>query len=295
MADLSRPKSAILPDGVWEIPGSRTESYQQLECSMHVEYGCDWHERYEKAGLLSILTYDAPIDYFRCYFPAWVSNIAVTGLKEGGTLPQEAPTTTEPLQSKDVNRFAGTGHEKLPQYSPYTYAKLAVDYKAKARPNPWSITETLTPEIGMRQIPIFDFYWMSDGGPILDAEAPGMQTVQAKIQRQIKGVRAVPDWFFSLEGRSNSNVWTDVITKISYARGTLLFQPSSMQRTITFSQDNDDSLWDFAFVLAWNPVKLLQQSIGRRIVSAPCNRRREQRQRTNRCVRTFHKSTTDGN
>jgi hypothetical protein len=79
--------SAVLPAGLYEVPGSRTEDYSLLEFSGHVDYICDWRNRYELVYQLSGMTYDAPHGYFYDYFPAYVEQVTVRGYKEGGRLP----------------------------------------------------------------------------------------------------------------------------------------------------------------------------------------------------------------
>lgn len=234
--------SAKLPEHVYEINGSRTETFGQFEFSAKAEFCCRWDDRGTIVTELSKTVYNFPAldadnnfnSYYSTYYPAHVTGINVA-----------------PFGAEGV--YEDTG-DKTPVWQPHTLAKLSVDYKAIARPSNWTIQETVTPALSMRQLPTWGYYWRSDGSPILDAEAPAIMQIQAKISRHINGIHKIPEWFYDLAGSVNLRGWTDAITGVSYLPGTLLFNPSSMERNITLSPDDDDTLWNISFELSWNPI-----------------------------------------
>jgi hypothetical protein len=217
------------------VPGSRQEQYDLYTFTANISYVCLWNERYARIEQVRNLVYDATHKYFEYFLPAICTKISVSTIAEN--------FDKSPL--KDVVES---------QYAPYTLAKLAVSWKGIARPGNWTITESMNPEVYMRQIPSWGFIWRSDGSPALDSEAPAVQEVKATITRSMKGFRRIPNWFFSLIGRVNVNEWYDSITGIVYAPDTLLFQPTSFSRSISMQTDDDDRLFDFDYTLNWNPV-----------------------------------------
>lgn len=230
--------SAVLPAGVFEVNGSRSETFAQFDFTARAEFTCSWEDRFAKADALMGTIYNYPAregsdGFYSRYYPAQVTNVSVnTWGAEGITTSTVTP----------------------PVWQPYTLAHLQVDYKALARPSNWNIQETVVPTLSMRQLPSWGFYWRSDGSPVLDTESPALMQVQAKITRHINGIRKIPEWFYTLAGGVNENSWTDSVTNISYLPGTLLFNPSNMDRTITLARGDDDNIWNIAFDLSWNPI-----------------------------------------
>lgn len=246
---------SFLPQQIAEINGSRSENYSTTEFTSKVEYACKWDDRYIYADYLMGRCYNHTINdlridadsygeraagnhrrnYYNDYFPAMPTAVQVSTFGAEGVSVTSAVNLT-------------------PSFQKYTMAKISVDYKGLARPGLLSLQQTTTPTFGMRQLPSWGYYWRSDGSPVLDAEAPAVQEPQAKIQRNLSGIRNIPWWFFSLSGCTNINAWSDLVTGISYLPGTLLFQASNMERSITMARGDDDYLWNISFEIAWNPI-----------------------------------------
>ncbi len=215
-----------------EVNGTRSETYGFSEFQAHAEYYCPWHKRVLAQAYIYTTIYNAPIDYFKIYYPAEVMNVQI------GVLGAEG-----------INRY-------LPDdsFQPHTMAHLTVDYKGFARAGNLSLQEQLQPTLKMRQLPSWGYYWRSDGSPVLDNESPAIQEVQAKITRNIDGLRRIPGWFYRLAGCVNNAAWMDGLTGTTYLPGTLLFSPTNCDRTITRARGDDDNIWKIAFELNWNPI-----------------------------------------
>ena len=264
--------SAVIPQELAEVNGSRSETYTPTEFTAHIEFICPWD--YDYSRLLSNTAYNHPVfdiytgyevvdgensgtppicewdsdgalissslsnvvkNYYNDYFPALPTQVAV------------APIGPEGIT---VDSYAGN----TPSFQPYTLAKLAVDYKGRGRPGNLSVNEQVTPSFGMRQLPSWGYYWRSDGSPVLDSEAPGKREVTVKISRTLSGVRRIPWWFYSLAGCVNGNAWTDMLDSKSYLPGTLLFIPTGKERQITMARDDDDNVWNLQYDMEWNPI-----------------------------------------
>lgn len=240
----NRLYNGALPAGyVSEVSGTRSETLVQFDFTATVSYHCRWDDRYWIARWLANSVYNNPsedavnlgLTYYNSYYPARAINVTMKPLGAEG---------------KTINVPFGS---PVP-WQPYTMAQLDVQYKGRALPSNVSIRETVTPASAMRQLPSWGFYWRSDNAPVLDAEAPAIQERSMKIQRNLSGVRRIPYWFLGLEGCINANDWTDALTGMNYLAGTLLYTPTSMDRTITMSMDDDDFIWNVAYELAWNPI-----------------------------------------
>ena len=235
---------------IYEVNGARQETYTPTEFTAHTEYICPWPERYlyKESVMGSVFNAYPPINaagnvdfstaipsYWNHYYPAVVTQVSIAPLgPEGVTV---TPANGAPLT-----------------FQPYTVAKLSVDYKGRARAGNATLQETVTPSLSARTLPSWGYYWRSDGSPVLDREAPGLQEVKASIQRHLTGIRRVPSWFFSLAGCVNYNPWTDLMTNISYLPETLLFIPTTMERQVTMDRSDDDFVWDISYEIMWNPV-----------------------------------------
>ncbi|MDR1382995.1 MAG: hypothetical protein LBJ67_03985, partial [Planctomycetaceae bacterium] len=75
-------RSAVLPERVWEVPGTRNETYDPYNFSASVQYICLWNERYARIESIRNLTYDATHKYFEYYMPAVCTKISVTSYAE---------------------------------------------------------------------------------------------------------------------------------------------------------------------------------------------------------------------
>lgn len=220
-----------------ESNGTRSEQYSATEFTATVEYHGPWLNRNEVINALRDTVFPVTVDnlgpYYSYYQPASVQSISV------------APVG---LEGVHINSDFHT------PYQPYTMAKYSVQYKGLARPGNSSIQEQVTPNIQMRQLPSFGYYWYSDGSPVLDKEAPAIRENHLTINRTITGVRILPDFFFGLAGCVNSNAWQDAILGRVFLPGTLLYTPANLDRQMTFANDNDDYLWTFSYSLEWNPI-----------------------------------------
>lgn len=243
---MSRTYDATIPQGIYEINGSRTENYNDNEFTAHIDFICPWNYRnfYANAMMnrvypqhISVLA-DGSLDtsFYANYYPAAAisCNVATMG-------------------AEGVEVVPGVGVEEV-HYQAYTAAKVSVDYKAISRPGNWSIQESVTPNYSMRQLPSWGYYWRSDGSPILDNESPAVQEIRVSINRTLTGVRNIPWWFYGLGGKVNINPWADSLTGDVYLPGTLLFVPSNLQRSVTYKRDDDDNIWTVGFTLNWNPI-----------------------------------------
>lgn len=261
--------NAVLPDGIYELnDGSRSERYSITEFTASMSFICDWKDRYSYVEVLRDSVYAPdncemwvhtdydpstgdPIthlymrnSYFNYYLPAQVQDIQISVLgAEGGP-------GYDTLQWIDRNKVL---HD-VEQYQKFTKAKLSVSYKALARPSSATLDQTVTPQVQMRKLPPFGFYWLSDGSLVLDKEAPGKQEIKLKIQRTMSNVRSVPPVFFDLAGSVNADPVFDALTGMTFPAGTLLYMPTNMQKKMTSAIGDDDRLWNFGFELNFNPI-----------------------------------------
>lgn len=248
---MSRVYDATLPDGLFEINGSRTETYNDTEFNAHIEYVCVWEYRNWYVSVLHDKVYpkylpilaDGTTDtsYYNWYYPAQAISCSVSNMGAEGV-------TVAPAYNAESQAYFET------HYQSYTRAKISVDYKGIARPGAWSVQESITPTYSGRQLPSWGFYWRSDGSPIMDNETPFIQELMIDINRTITGVRQLPWWFYGLGGKTNFNAWTDVFTGEAFLPDTLLFIPSSLQRQITYNRSDDDNIWSIGFSLKYNPI-----------------------------------------
>ena len=236
---------------IYEENGTRQETYTPTDFSAHMSFICPWAQRYNYQNNIMGSVYNAhpPVNnygepdfstvgvcsYFSHYYPAQVTQITVTNIGAEGV--QVVTQGNAP-----------------PTFQPYTMARIAVDYKGRARPGNVNLQQTVTPSFNMRQLPSWGYYWRADGSPVLDQEAPGLKEVQVTIQRHLSGIRRIPNWFYYLAGCVNYNPWQDQLTGMSYLPGTLLFIPSSMDRRVTMARDDDDYCWDISYEISWNPA-----------------------------------------
>ena len=215
---------------VFEVPGSRTESYNRKEMTAKVTLTCPWDNRFEAMDAIHTTKYPFPSSAAPYLHPAYPKAIDVSVWEEKGS-------------DIDVHEVS------------YTLAKLEVTYHALARFN-WdkSFSQTISPVLQMRRLPSWGFFWDSDDSPVLDEESPAMFAVQVKITRQYSGVPDVPQWFWDLAGCVNNAPWRERHTNSLLAKGTLLFIPASATKIQTMNPEERDSIWDVSFDLMWNPI-----------------------------------------
>ena len=217
---------------VYELTGSRTETYTRKEMTAKVTLISPWNSRSAEIMKITATRYPLTTEASQYYFPSFPKTVEVSVWEEKGS-------------ASDIHAVT------------YTQAKLDVSYQCWARAAAnleESFTQTCTPIIQMRRLPSFGFYWATDGSPVLDEESPAMLAIQMKITRQITGIQTLPSWFWSLAGCVNDAPWNDFITKNVYNAGTLLYIPASAVKQLTANPDDIDNVWDISFDLMWNPI-----------------------------------------
>jgi len=228
----------MYPMSIWgatdafEMPGSRTESYNRSEMTAKVTLICPWASRDNTIGQIIRTRYPLPPQAAETYFPAYPKSFDVSVWEEKGS-PSDTNAVT------------------------YTQAKIDVSYTCRARnASFWEQTfsQTCSPILNMQRLPPWGFYWMTDNMPVVDEEAPTRLNIMLKITRQLSGISVVPAWFHELAGCVNESPWQDVITGIVFSAQTLLFTPSSATKQLTTNPDDIDNVWDMAFELLWNPI-----------------------------------------
>ena len=213
----------------YEVPGSRTETYNRLEMTAKVSLLCPWNTRDVVLGQISATPYPLPPDAATRYYPAYPRSFDISVFEEKG-------------KDSDVNAVT------------YTKAKIDVSYTCKSRNWESTITQTFTPILNMQRLPPFGFHWASDDIPITDEEAPSKFNPMLKITRNITGAAAIPQWFWGLAGCVNANAWTDTITGHTHPAETLLFTPATATKQLTTNPDDVFPVWDIAYELLVNPL-----------------------------------------
>ena len=215
---------------VYELTGSRTETYTRREMTAKVTLLCPWETRFAEMEKIARTRYPLSPGAESYLHPAYPKSFDVSVWEEKGA-------------ASDVHAVS------------YTMAKIDATYHCLARFN-WdaSFSQTITPTLQMRRLPSWGFYWATDGSPVLDEESPGMLAVQAKITRQYSGVQKVPQWFWDLAGCVNDAAWEEVHTGSMLQKGTLLFIPASAVKQLTVNPEERDNIWDVSFDLIWNPI-----------------------------------------
>jgi len=215
---------------VFEVPGSRTETYTRKEMTAKVTLLCPWSTRFAEMEKITRTRYPLPAGASEYLHPAYPKTLDVTVWEEQGS-------------ASDVHVVS------------YTQAKIDATYHCLAKFN-WdqSFSQTITPTLQMRRLPSWGFYWASDGSPVLDEESPTIFAPQAKITRQYTGVSEVPQWFWDLAGCVNNVAWTEIHTSSLLGAGTLLFIPAAAVKQMTANPEDRDPLWDVSFDLIWNPI-----------------------------------------
>lgn len=237
-------------DGIYEINGSRTEQFSVTEFTAHTEYICPWGLRFQYIDKIMDSCFNADVSYdesgnfiadaacfYAVYYPALPTSVSCAPFGQEG-------------YSVDAGEHGIAGKN----FHPYTKAKISVDYKGNARAGSADLQETITPSQNLRTLQSWGFYWQSDGSPVLEKEAPGVQELQVTIQRTLSGIRVIPPWFYNLTGCVNANAWTDKLTGITYLPGTLLFIASNLSRQETMRRDDDDNVWSLSYEITWNPI-----------------------------------------
>jgi hypothetical protein len=214
----------------YEITGSRTESYGRFEMTAKVTIVCPWENRDEVIDQVNRTPYPLPPIAAKQYYPAFPRTFEVSVWEESG-------------KKTDIHEVS------------YSLAKIDIHYTCKQRNSAeQSVTQTCTPVLNMRRLPSIGFTWLSDNSPLTDAESPAMLQIMLKITRQVTGLRAIPDWWWSLAGCVNSTKGTDHMTKQQFEAETILFIPSSASKQVTTNPDDMEPVWDIGYELMWNPL-----------------------------------------
>jgi len=189
-----------------EEHGTARENFGEDATECDVVLRCDWADRY-------LLVADL-LDNRRAWpnLSAW-------------TYPPRAVTCAgQPVKSS----YTESGQQCV-----YTDYLLAVRYSTDAEED--LVAETVEPTAEFITQDYRRFRWGSAAGtPILEAEAPGKLLHGLNLVRQIfKWSSPLPGTLLTCVGGVNNAAYVSALLNLTFATETLLFQPPTLNRTVT--------------------------------------------------------------
>jgi len=143
----------------------------------------------------------------------------------------------------------GTNYTVVGQTCVYTDALVTVNYSSKEEVD--LVSETLTPNVEFITADHKQFRWGSaTGDPLLENEAPGYRMYSLTLERTLYKVSSVPASILTLPGTVNNATYSSTLLGLSFATETLLFQPKSLNRTITTAGSKG---WDVSVAFLFKP------------------------------------------
>lgn len=143
-----------------------------------------------------------------------------------------------------VARVVGVGVAPFPgvgitdgQTLTYEKAVLTVNYSSNEEED--LISESIEPTIEFITKSHKNFRWTNaTGDPLNEKEAPGQQIFSMALNRTIyKLVPPLPATILTELGKCNTDAYSSSLLGLSFAAETLLFQPTSLSRTLTTDGD----------------------------------------------------------
>lgn len=128
------------------------------------------------------------------------------------------------------------------QAAAYIDALVSVNYSSSGEEEDL-VAESLEPTAEFLTLDYKRFRWgAANGDPLTEGEAPGKLLRSLALVRQLFKVESpLPGDLLTKIGYVNSSSYTSALLGLTFAKGTLLFQPPSLSRTITTDE-----------VQAWN-------------------------------------------
>jgi hypothetical protein len=132
----------------------------------------------------------------------------------------------------------------------YESAIATVNYSSKE--NEDLVSESLEPSVEFVTQDHKHYRWTNaSGDPLVAAEAPGRQIFSFVLTRTLHKLEPpLPPGLLTCLGQCNETVYTSALLGLAFAEETLLFQPTSISRTIT--SDGSDAL-DVNLKFAFKP------------------------------------------
>ena len=213
----------VWSDGIacYEEAGSRKESWKNTSMTGSVVLDCAWADRY--ALMADIMGTPRA-------WPGCAAAIATQfDIDPDGTL--QIGTTD--------------GSDMI-----YEGAVCSITYSTDESQDLWD--ESIEPNVEFITLDHKRFTWTNAKGPQLqENEAPGRQQFSTALVRTLKKVEPpLPAGLLTHVGKTNSAAYTSSLLGLTFGRGTLLFMPSSLNRTVK----NDGSrAFDVKVSFSYNP------------------------------------------
>lgn len=112
------------------------------------------------------------------------------------------------------------------------------------------ISESFEPSVEAQILNHHLFMWSSDGGPLLEEEAPIRQVRGLTLVRTLHKIASIPVAVATEVGKCNSAQYVSALLGITFPAETLLFQPKGANRTITTSGSQG---WDLQMAFIYKP------------------------------------------
>lgn len=113
------------------------------------------------------------------------------------------------------------------------------------------VSEVLEPRTEYRTMDYRRFRWGSaTGDALLESEAPGMLMKSFDISRTLYQITSIPALYLTAGGHCNNASHTSALLGLTFPAETLMFQPGSIQRTITTA---GASKWTVNMKFLYNP------------------------------------------
>lgn len=205
----------------YEEAGSRKDTWKDGSMTGSVVLDCLWSNRYAlMADLLA-----TPRSWPNC-------NAAIC------TQVDIAPDGTLQIGTTDGSDMV------------YEGAVISATYSSDESRDLWD--EEIEPNVEFITLSHKQFSWTNAKGPQLqENEAPGRQQFSTSLVRTLKKVQPpLPSGLLTHIGKVNSGGYTSSLLGLTFARGTLLFMPSHLSRTI---KTTGDLAFDVKTKFAYNP------------------------------------------
>lgn len=207
----------------YEVDGTRDENLdiESGDFTASVDLMCAWADRY--ALVTDLLGFARSWPFASGSFPprarrAGIKSFTGQGYADGQGINYELATVSVQYSNAIQSASGGGSSSGSSSAGPYDL-----------------FSEEMDNTVEFLQLPYEQFRWGAANGPaISEKEAPGQQFFSFKLKRTIFQVPGpLPTWLQELIGCVNENEYVSQVLGLTFDPETLLFMPTTTQRTIS--------------------------------------------------------------